>query len=118
MQFQVLGNPELKGLDFHFTPVSMPGISDHPPQENKLCRGLDLRSVPIKKKFDVSYLIKMYKLYPDKQNFFLKYFDNLAGTKVLRQQIINGASEKEIRASWEPELSQYKEKRKKYLLYP
>ena len=37
--------------------------------------------------------------------------------KKLENQIKNGISEKEIRYSWKIELSQYKEKRKKYLLY-
>jgi hypothetical protein len=35
----------------------------------------------------------------------------------LWQQIKNDVSEKEIRASWEPELNNYKKIRKKYLLY-
>jgi uncharacterized protein YbbC (DUF1343 family) len=77
-----------------------------------------LRSEKVERKFDLSYLLKFYQLYPNKEKFFLNYFDNLAGTKELRQQIISGVSEDEIRASWEPELSQYKEIRKKYLLYP
>lgn len=45
-------------------------------------------------------------------------FDKLAGTKDLKQQIINGVSVNNIRKSWEPGLSEYKEIRKKYLLYP
>jgi len=118
MQFQVLGNPELKNMKFQFTPVSMKGISNTPPHENVLCYGEDLRSLKIERRFDISYLLKYYKLYPDKEKFFLSRFDNLAGTKKLRQQIIDGMTEDQIRASWEPELSQYKEMRKKYLLYP
>lgn len=31
---------------------------------------------------------------------------------------MNGVPEAKIRKSWEPGLSQYKEMRKKYLLYP
>lgn len=118
MQFQVLGNPELINMKFQFTPVSMKGISNTPPHENKLCYGEDLRSVKAERKFDLSYLLKFYKVFPNKGSFFLNRFDNLAGTKKLRQQIINGFTEDQIRASWEPELSQYKEMRKKYLLYP
>lgn len=118
MQFQILGSPALTDMKFQFTPVSMKGISNTPPHENKLCYGEDLRSVKAERKFDLSYLLKYYKLHPNKEQFFLKYFDNLAGTKELRQQIINGQTEEQIRASWEPGLSQYKEMRKKYLLYP
>jgi uncharacterized protein YbbC (DUF1343 family) len=40
------------------------------------------------------------------------------GVGDFRQQVINGVSEEEIRKSWEPGLSAYKEMRKKYLLYP
>jgi len=40
------------------------------------------------------------------------------GVGDFRQQIIDGKSEAEIRASWEPGLSAYKTMRKKYLLYP
>ena len=45
-------------------------------------------------------------------------FDKLAGTTKLRKQIIAGWSEAGIRKTWEPGLSQYKQTRKKYLLYP
>ena len=117
MQFQVLGSPALLDMKFKFTPVSMKGISNTPPHENKTCYGIDLRSVSIERKFDLSYLLRFYNAHPQKDKFFLKYFDNLAGTKELRQQIISGLPEEKIRASWEPELTQYKELRKKYLLY-
>ena len=117
MQFQVLGNPELKDLPFRFTPISMPGISDKPPHQNKECFGLDLRNVNVEPKLDLSYLIKFYNLYPNKEKFFLKFFDNLAGTIELRKQIVDGLTEEQIRASWQQELKAYKEIREKYLLY-
>jgi len=43
--------------------------------------------------------------------------ERLTGSALFRQQIIDGKSEKEIRDSWEPGLSEYKAMRKKYLLY-
>ncbi len=118
MQFQVLGNPELKNMPFRFTPVSLKGFSTTPPHEDKECFGVDLRAVQAERKFDLSYLLRFYALYPNKEKFFLPYFDNLAGTRTLRQQIIAGLTEEEIRKSWEPSLSNFKELRKKYLLYP
>ncbi len=118
MQFQVLGNPELKEMPFQFTPVSMKGISNTPPHQDKLCYGIDLRNVKVERKLDLSYLIKFYNAYPDKEKFFIGSFNRLAGTTLLKQQIIDGLTEAQIRASWEPELSQYKEMKKKYLLYP
>jgi uncharacterized protein YbbC (DUF1343 family) len=45
--FQVLGNPELKGMSYQFTPVTIKGVAVNPPQENKLCYGVDLRNVAV-----------------------------------------------------------------------
>ena len=53
-----------------------------------------------------------------RENIETEFFDKLAGTDQLRKQIIAGKTEDEIRKSWEPELKEYKEMRKKYLIYP
>jgi uncharacterized protein YbbC (DUF1343 family) len=42
----------------------------------------------------------------------------LAGSDRLRNQILKGLREDEIRESWQNEISIFKEIRKKYLLYP
>jgi len=44
-------------------------------------------------------------------------FDNLAGVVTLKQQIIAGKTEAEIRKSWESGLFGFKQMRQKYLLY-
>ena len=116
--FQVLGNPELKNMQYQFTPVTIKGVATKPPHENKICFGLDLRNVSVSRKIDLSYLLQLYKAYPDKEKFFLPYFDILAGTTVLKQQIIDGLTEEEISMSWKKDLDIYNEIRKKYLLYP
>ena len=116
--FQVLGNPELKNMPFTFTPVTIKGVAVKPPHENKVCYGIDLRAEKPERKINLNYLFTMYTAYPDKDKFFIPYFDILAGTPVLKQQIKDGLTEEQIRASWEPKLGQYKEMRKKYLLYP
>ncbi|UKJ06510.1 exo-beta-N-acetylmuramidase NamZ domain-containing protein [Solitalea lacus] len=122
--FQAIGAPELTKYSFSFTPKSIPGMSKNPPQENKTCYGIDLRNYNLSgivktKKLNLNWLMEMYKAYPDKEKFFLKtlFFDKLAGTDQLRKQLIAGKTESEIRKSWEPALTQYKEMRKKYLLY-
>ncbi|MGB8359341.1 MAG: DUF1343 domain-containing protein [Bacteroidales bacterium] len=121
--FQVLGNPELKGqYTFSFTPVSIPGMSVHPPLLGKECFGLDLRkyNTDIFRKtgrINLSWLKELYAAYPDKANFFNDYFRNLAGTDKLKEQIVAGKTEEEIRASWEPGLTNYKNMRVKYLIY-
>lgn len=123
MPFQVLGHPSLdKEFRFSFTPISIPGMSEDPPQKGKLCFGIDLRGYDVdqfrkSKKIDILWLKKLYDAFPDKEHFFNAYFTKLAGTNELRKQIEAGKSEQDIRRSWEPALSRYKEMRKKYLLY-
>lgn len=116
--FQVLGNPELKTLPYSFTPVPLKGYSLEPPHKDKLCYGLDLRTVTPARKVDLSYLLQFYQLFPEKEKFFTSYFDKLAGTSLLKQQIKEGLTEEQIRASWQPGLDAFKAKRKNYLLYP
>lgn len=129
--FTVLGNPDLKGkYKFSFTPVSIKGMSETPLHQDKVCFGLDLRKFNMGEyrktgKINLQWLIEMYQAYPYKEKFFdykqsnqMGNFDKLAGTTQLKQQIISGKSEKEIRESWEPGLSDFKKIREKYLLYP
>jgi len=66
----------------------------------------------------------MYQAYPFKEKFFdykqsnqMGNFDKLAGVTTMKEQIIAGKSEKEIRDSWESGLDKFKILRKKYLLY-
>ncbi len=115
--FQVVGHPSLHSMPYRFTPVSIKGVATHPPHENQQCYGLDLRKAAVKPQLDLSYLIELYKVFPYKDQFFTPYFDKLAGTARLREQIISGMPEEEIRASWATGLHQFLEKRKRYLLY-
>jgi uncharacterized protein YbbC (DUF1343 family) len=121
--FQVLGHPLLTGkFKFSFTPVSIAGMSEDPPEKGQQCFGVDLRNVDIEsirssKKIDILWLIKLYRAFPDKAHFFNSYFTKLAGNEQLRRQIEEGESEAEIRQSWEPGLSRFKMIREKFLLY-
>lgn len=118
--FQVLGYPDPKYGSFTFTPVSLPGFDTNPLQKNKLCYGVDLQEYPFEGGFTLHFLFDFYKKAGQDQAFFFaraQWFDQLAGTKSLRLQMIKGMSEEDIRASWQPALNKYKEIRKKYLLY-
>ena len=119
--FQVLGAPDRRYGEFSFTPQNLPGFDTNPLHKDKTCYGVDLREYPFEGGLSLRFLLDFYEKADDKQAFFFsrpQWFDLLAGTKELRFQIIRGLSEEEIRASWQPELEQYKAKRKKYLLYP
>jgi len=131
--FQAFGHPTLPDTLFSFTPVSMFGAKT-PPQQNNLCYGFDLRNEKIDitkpqwKQIQLRYILTAYKLFPNKDSFFLRpkknnpnwqdyFFNKLAGSYTLMWQIMNGKTEAEIRKSWQPGLKQYKATRKKYLLY-
>jgi len=129
--FTVLGSPELKGkYEFSFTPTGIKGMAETPLFMDQVCYGLDLRNYDTgqlrkTKKINIQWIMELYKAHPYKEKFFdsklSKQMNNIeiqTGSGLFRQQIIDGKSEEEIRASWEPGLSEYKEMRKKYLLYP
>ena len=129
--FTIIGSPELKGkYEFSFTPTGIKGMAETPLFIDQVCYGLDLRNVDIEqlrksKQININWIIELYKAHPYKEKFFDSKLSNqmgtiekLVGSGLFRQQIIDGKSEKEIRDSWEPALSGYKEMRKKYLLYP
>jgi uncharacterized protein YbbC (DUF1343 family) len=117
--FQAIGSPFITDTAFSFTPVSIVGMSKDPMYMNKKCYGFDLRNITPAKKVDLSYLINMYALSSDKAGYFGKnnFFDKLAGTTQLKQQIIEKKPEDEIRKTWAAGLQSYKTMRKKYLLY-
>ena len=121
--FQYIGHPSMPKNLFSFTPVATEG-APNPKHKGQVCYGFNLSGTPeqvlkmIDNKVQIKYLIEAYKLFPDKENFFNKGINRLAGNDELAQQIKEGKSEEEIRKSWEPKLGEFKKIRKKYLMYP
>jgi uncharacterized protein YbbC (DUF1343 family) len=119
--FQVFGSPYLPDRGFSFTPESVPGAKN-PPLLGVKCFGTDLRDA-IKNKIvpkpmiNLDWLISAYNDFPQKEKFFTKYFDTLAGGPGLREQIQKGMTSTEIRASWKAGLEKFGKIRGKYLLY-
>ncbi len=121
--FQLIGYPGLKDAPDSFMPVSMPGYSLTPPYKDQECKGFKLTEfgesfIRDGAKLYLFWLLELYKSAPDKKHFFTSYFDQLAGTPLLRKMIIQGKTEEEIRESWKPGITAFKKLRKKYLLYP
>ncbi len=121
--FQIFGHPDLPAntYPYRFRPQSLPA-SPNPPQLGQLCHGLDLSDIPLdllqeQQQMNLSYLLEAYRHFPEKESFFAPYFDQLAGTATLRQQIRAGYSEEEIRKSWQEDTGQFQAIRKQYLLY-
>lgn len=125
MPFQVFGHPDLPAEIFQlrFTPQSVQA-SVNPPLLGKECNGRDLRGISIEtlqkeSRINLSYILEAYRHFPNKENFFIRAtFDRLAGSNMLRNQIMAGLNEDQIRKSWQPGLEAFKKIRAKYLLYP
>ena len=128
--FTILGSPELKGIyEFSYTPTGIKGMAETPLFMDQVCYGIDLRNYDVNllvqsKQINLKWIMELYKAHPHKEKFFDSKLSNQmnnveiqTGSGLFRQQIIDGKSEQEIRASWEPGLSEYKVMRKKYLLY-
>jgi uncharacterized protein YbbC (DUF1343 family) len=119
--FQIYGSPLLPDRGFSFIPESVPGATN-PPLRGVKCYGTDLRNaikdnlVP-SPEINLEWVIDAYNYYPDKDKFFTSYFDVLAAGPKLREQIQEGMSEEEIRATWKEGLAAFGKIRAKYLLY-
>lgn len=117
--FQVIGYDKFGPADFRFTPVSTPGAAVSPPLMDKTLYGADLRQAPTNG-LDLQYLQYWHALFKQHNEVFFSapaFMDKLAGTDQLRQQISQGLTEAEIRASWQSGLTQFKRQRQPYLLY-
>jgi len=116
MPFQAVGGPDSALGAYVFTPTTE---SKTPPLlAGRRCFGLDLRDTTLRYGFDLGPLLTLYARSTNKAVFFIPFFSKIAGTSALQKQIEQGVPESQIRASWEPALSQFRALRQKYLLYP
>lgn len=123
--FQIIGSPTTKNLKFRFMPHPMKGSDKHPLHQDTYCYGLNLSSEKnIPKGFSLQYVIQFYNYFQNltkhaEKEFFTRphWFDLLMGTNQVRLDILKYKTEEQIRSAWQKKLNQYKEIRKKYLLY-
>jgi uncharacterized protein YbbC (DUF1343 family) len=120
--FQVIGHPDFVPGSSVFTPHSIPGVSVHPKYDGQACYGQNLigfaeNVLQTDRRLHLNWLINYYQYFKERPDFFTSYFEKLAGTDKLRQQIKSGLNEEQIRQSWQKDLEEFKTIRKKYLLY-
>ena len=118
--FEVVGGPtQPASRPYSFVPSPNAG-SPTPPLNGQRCYGLNLVAAPAAPTttLQLEYLLDFYRQSTDKAHFFCKYFEELSGTSSLREQIVAGKTEMQIRATWEPGLTKFKTMRRSYLLYP
>jgi uncharacterized protein YbbC (DUF1343 family) len=115
-QFQRFGSSKFSKTNFTYTPQPNFG-SKHPKDQDKMCHGFDLSNEKELHKINISWLLKAYKKYPNKDNFFGKTFTIHAGSRLLQKQLEADYSAKKIEDSWKNDIAKFKTIRKKYLLY-
>lgn len=118
LPFQQVGHPKYTDTTYSFVPQPT-SASKYPPLQGQLCYGQQVQMARAQQ-LDLARLIHFYQQTTSNgtDTFFNDYFEKLAGTAQLREQIIKGASESAIRESWKESLEAYHLLRKKYLLYP
>jgi uncharacterized protein YbbC (DUF1343 family) len=129
--FMVFGHPSLPNHLYSFKPTAMPGAMQ-PKLKDQVCYGWNLNSSDqvafemVNARLHIEYLIEAYKLFPDKEKFFIlpktgdpegSFFNKLAGNATLMNQIKKGLSAEEIRSSWKAGIDSFMTIRNKYLLY-
>lgn len=118
--FEMYGHPDMTGRTFSFTPRPTAGAK-HPPLEGRLCRGVDLSGMPLAEArevgFSLRYVMDACTDLGMGDKFFTPMFEKLVGVGWVREMILAGAPEAEIRARWADDVERYRERRTKYLLY-
>lgn len=119
MQFQIFGAPTLPKSKYPFTFTPKPNEGSKNPKFNgEMCYGKDLRKHPKLNKINLEWILETYRDYDNKGAFFTSFFNTLAGTSKLKEQIEQGWSAEKIRSSWKSDLEKYDAMRKQYFLYP
>lgn len=116
--FEQVGHPDFPIKKHSFTPT--PGLGAKDPLLNgKLCYGLNFADSVAPRALVLQPILDFYQKLPNKETFFLKnnFIHLLAGNSSLKQQIISGMSEQDIRATWTKDLREFNRMRQKYLIY-
>lgn len=116
--FELFGSPYLDETIYGFSYVPQPNKgSKYPKHEGKTCFGTDLRSIEAPDFLEMKYLIEAYQNTSNQNDFFIPFFEQLAGTSQLRKQVEAGLTSEEISSTWQEGLEKYKAMAKKYYLY-
>jgi uncharacterized protein YbbC (DUF1343 family) len=121
--FQLLGHPLLleEQAIWRLTPVSTPGAALNPPWRETVIGAEDFRQRTPEHGLMVEVWLEWQQRFAangvrliDKPAFF----DKLAGSSQLRQQLEQGQTAAQIRQSWQADLAAFAKQRAPYLLYP
>lgn len=106
-----------------FTPRSIPGKSTHPLFEDEFCYGVMFQNRVEGKELFLAGLQLLLNWQEEARNvemdevLFQPFFKNLSGSKSLATQIEKGMTPEEIYETWRKPIAEFKQIRKKWLLY-
>lgn len=116
--FEQVGHPSYPIKSFSFRPLPSQGAKD-PLWKADLCFGINFADSIAPRRLVLQPILDFYSKLPSKETFFLanNFFNRLAGNNILKEQIILGLSEDEIRATWQKDIADFMLVRNKYLIY-
>ena len=122
--YEAMKNLKINGAEFspiEFTPVEIANVAVKPKYKDQLCHGIKIK-ITDRTNFNpvhlgIMLIATLRDLYPTDFKFTDSRFDKLSGDKKIREQIIANKNPVEIITSWQRELNDFKDLRKKYLLY-
>lgn len=118
--FEIYGHPGLTDYPYRFTPHPTAGAK-HPLHDGKICYGEDLGGMPLDEAratgFSLRRLIDAFRALGCDPKFFNPMFEKLVGVDYVREMILAGADEADIRVRWADDLKRYRRLRRSYLLY-
>jgi uncharacterized protein YbbC (DUF1343 family) len=119
-----LRNEKLNGVSFVesiFTPTTLPAMATAPIFQDTKCYGIDINVVDpaIFNSVETGLTVLYYlnKMYPDSFSVQPKSIARLWGSNYLNDQLKEGKTPAEIVESYQSELEQFLQIRKKYLIY-
>jgi len=121
--FQLLGHPLLleEQAIWRLTPVSTPGAALNPPWRETVIGAEDFRQRTPEHGLMVEVWLEWQQRFAAKGVRLIDkpaFFDKLAGSSQLRQQLEQGQTAAQIRQSWQADLAAFAKQRAPYLLYP
>ncbi len=118
LPFQIIGHPDV-ALGKDTIKVSSSTAALNPKHNNATLR-IQKLSAEDALGLSPTWWVRSYNAFQQTHTPFFtrpQFFDKLAGTSLLRQQIKDGFTGEQIKASWQADLAAFKKQRAPYLLY-
>ena len=119
--FQVFGHPRLQHGEMTYIPRGIKGVSENPKYKGQACHGIDLRKYPADSLIQhpairLEWIRQAIHQVPA-EDFFMPFFNNLAGNQSLMHQLKQGRTPSEIKKGWQDDLEAFMKLRRQYLIY-